>query len=98
MDTRLGASRLTRFTTGFTVTLCNHNDTSLLGTIPNGINNNGVDTANLAVGNLEINTNPRNNAAFNTALHFSASRKSGRWAVHADVSSVVRETVISIWR
>jgi hypothetical protein len=26
------------------VTLLNNNDTSLLGTIPNGINNNGVDT------------------------------------------------------
>ena len=29
---------------GLPVTLLNNNDTSLLGTIPNGINNNGVDT------------------------------------------------------
>jgi hypothetical protein len=51
------------------VTLYNNNDTSLLGTIPNGINNNGVDTPNVAVGNLKLNTNPRNGQpAFNTAL------------------------------
>jgi hypothetical protein len=62
-------SGLTRFATGFPVTLYNNNDTSLLGTIPNGINNNGVDTPNFAAGNLKINTNPRNgNPAFNTAL------------------------------
>jgi hypothetical protein len=40
-----------------------------LGTIPNGINNNGVDTPNVAPGNLEVNTNPRNaRPAFNTSL------------------------------
>ncbi|MGB9490406.1 MAG: carboxypeptidase regulatory-like domain-containing protein [Terriglobales bacterium] len=62
-------SGLTRFTTGFPVTLYNNNDTSLLGTIPNGINNNGVDTPNFTPGNLKINTRPRNgNPAFNTSL------------------------------
>ncbi len=35
---------IARFTSGLPVTLLNNNDTSLLGTIPNGINNNGVDT------------------------------------------------------
>ena len=60
---------ITRFSTGFPVTLYNNNDTSLLGTIPNGINNNGVDTPNVAPGNLETNTNPRNGRpAFNAAL------------------------------
>ena len=40
-----------------------------MGTIPNGINNNGVDTPQVAAGNLEVNTNPRNGRlAFNTAL------------------------------
>jgi hypothetical protein len=34
-----------------------------------GINNNGVDTPDVAAGNLEINTNPRNGRpAFNTTL------------------------------
>ena len=35
-------SGTTRFGTGFPVTLFNNDDTSLLGTIPNGINNDGV--------------------------------------------------------
>jgi hypothetical protein len=35
------------------VTLFNHQDTSWLGTIPNGINNNGVDTPGFAPANLE---------------------------------------------
>jgi hypothetical protein len=62
-------SGLTRFTTGFPVTLYNNNDTSLLGTIPNGINNNGVDTPNFSSGNLEVNTDPRNGRpAFNASL------------------------------
>ena len=62
-------SGLMRFTTGLPVTLYNNNDTSLIGSIPNGINNNGVDTPNFTPGNLETNTNPRNGrSAFNTAL------------------------------
>jgi hypothetical protein len=62
-------SGLVRFTTGLPVTLYNNNDTSLLGSIPNGINNNGVDTPDFTPGNLQINTNPRNGrTAFNTAL------------------------------
>ena len=62
-------SGVTRFATGMPVTLYNNNDTSLLGTIPNGINNNGVDTPDVAPGNLAINTNPRNGKpAFDTAL------------------------------
>ncbi len=62
-------SGLTRFTTGFPVTLYNNTDRSLLGTIPNGINNNGVDTPNFTAGNLDIHTNPRNEkSAFNTSL------------------------------
>jgi len=62
-------SGITRFSTGLPVTLYNNTDSSLLGTIPNGINNNGIDTLYLAPGNLAINTNPRNGQpAFNTAL------------------------------
>lgn len=62
-------SGITRFGTGFPVTLFNNKDTSLLGTIPNGINNNGVDTPNYVPGRLAVNTNPRNGKpAFNTAL------------------------------
>ena len=62
-------SGITHLATGLPVTLYNNTDSSLLGSMPNGINNNGVDTPELVAGNLEINTNPRNGqAAFNTAL------------------------------
>jgi hypothetical protein len=62
-------SGITRFSTGLPVTLYNNNDTSLLGTIPNGINNNGVDTPNFIPGHLLVHTNPRNGKpAFNTSL------------------------------
>jgi hypothetical protein len=62
-------SGITRFSTGMPVTLFNNDDTSLIGSMPNGINNNGVDTPNVAAGDLKLNRNPRSNAyAFNTAL------------------------------
>lgn len=62
-------SGITRFSTGMPVTLFNNDDTSLIGSMPNGINNNGVDTPNVAAGNLRLNRNPRNGqAAFNTSL------------------------------
>jgi len=62
-------SGVTRVATGLPVTFYNNNDTSLLGSIPNGINNNGLDTPNRAPGNLQINNNPRNGlTAFDTSL------------------------------
>jgi hypothetical protein len=62
-------SGVTRFTTGLPVTLFNNTDSSLLGTIPNGINNDGVDTPDYLPGNLAANSNPRNGRpAFNTSL------------------------------
>ncbi len=62
-------SGITRFATGLPVTLFNNTDSSLLGSMPNGINNNGVDTPYFLPGNLEINTDPRNGRpAFNTSL------------------------------
>ncbi len=62
-------SGVMRFATGLPVTLYNNNDTSLLGTIPNGINNNGVDTPDFTPGNLQIHTDPRGGKpAFNTTL------------------------------
>ena len=54
---------IARFTSGLPVTLFNNNDTSLLGTIPNGINNNGVDTPDWSGGSLDLDTNPRGGAA-----------------------------------
>ena len=62
-------SGITRISTGFPVTLFNNEDTSLLGTVPNGINNNGVDTPDFTPGALDVNRDPRNGQpAFNSAL------------------------------
>jgi hypothetical protein len=54
---------IARFTTGLPVTLLNNNDTSLLGTIPNGINNNGVDTPAWSGKSLSLHLNPRGGEA-----------------------------------
>jgi hypothetical protein len=62
-------SGVTRAATGLPVTFYNNNDTSLLGSIPNGINNNGLDTPDRATGDLHINNDPRDGLrAFNTSL------------------------------
>jgi hypothetical protein len=54
---------IARFTSGLPVTLLNNNDTTLLGTIPNGINNNGIDTPQWSGRSLSLHTNPRGGAA-----------------------------------
>jgi hypothetical protein len=62
-------SGITRFSTGFPVTLYNYGDNSLLGTEPNGVNNFGVDEPQYTPGALGINHNPRNGQPyFNTSL------------------------------
>jgi hypothetical protein len=63
-----GISGTTRLSSGFPVTLYNPTDSSLLGTFGNGVNNNLLDTPNYTPGcNLNINHNPANGPAFNTA-------------------------------
>ena len=59
---------LTRLTTGFPVTFVNDNDSSLLGTQPNGVNNVGADQLNVAAGPLELKGSPTAGAGFNTSL------------------------------
>ena len=62
-------SGITHLSSGLPVTLYNNTDSSLLGSMPNGINNNGVDTPAYLPGQLAVNTNPRNGQpAFNTNL------------------------------
>ena len=59
---------IVRITSGLPVTMFNNNDTSLLGTIPNGINNNGVDTPAWSGHGLSLHTNPRGgNAVFDAS-------------------------------
>jgi hypothetical protein len=54
---------LTRVTSGFPVTLENNNDTSLLGTQPNGVNNVGADQMNVARGSLALRGRPGSGGA-----------------------------------
>ncbi|WP_433969086.1 hypothetical protein [Tunturiibacter gelidiferens] len=62
-------SGITRFATGFPVTLFDNSDNSLIGTLGNGANNYLLDTPQYLPGALKINTNGRNGRpAFNTAL------------------------------
>jgi hypothetical protein len=61
-------SGVTRFSSGFPVTLYNDTDSSLLGTFGNGVNNHLLDTPSYAPGcNLNINHDPAAGPAFNTA-------------------------------
>lgn len=62
---------IARFASGLPVTLLNNNDTSLLGTIPNGINNDGVDTPDWSGSSLHIHTNPRGQSLVFDSSQFS---------------------------
>ena len=64
-------SGITRFATGFPVTLVNYGDNSLLGAEPNGINNYGIDEPDVVPGSLNLNHNPRNGQSYFNAGLFS---------------------------
>lgn len=63
-------SGISRFSTGFPVTLFSLGDNSLLGAEPNGINNFGIDLPDYNPGPLNLSSNPRKNDQlyFNTSL------------------------------
>ena len=52
-------SGITRFASGFPITLVNNGDNSLIGTNPNGINNSSIDEPDYSGGPLHLNHNPR---------------------------------------
>jgi Carboxypeptidase regulatory-like domain len=54
-------SGITRFSTGFPVTLLNNSDNSLLGTLDNGINNFFIDTPQTTGAPLALSHHPQNN-------------------------------------
>jgi hypothetical protein len=61
-------SGITRFSSGFPVTLYNDTDSSLLGTFGNGVNNHLLDTPDYTPGcDLQINRDPSKGPAFNSA-------------------------------
>ena len=62
-------SGITRASTGFPVTLAEHGDNSLQGSLPNGVNNHSLDLPDYTPGDLRLNRNPRNGQKyFNTSL------------------------------
>ncbi|MGA2852222.1 MAG: carboxypeptidase regulatory-like domain-containing protein [Terracidiphilus sp.] len=54
-------SGITRFATGFPITMINNGDNSLIGTNPNGVNNSSIDEPDYSGGPLRLNRNPRTN-------------------------------------
>jgi hypothetical protein len=66
-------SGITRVSSGFPVSISTDLDNSLMGSLPNGVNNHSADLPDFAGGALELNGNPRNGLPyFNTSL-FSAN-------------------------
>jgi hypothetical protein len=54
-------SGITRFASGFPVTMINNGDNSLIGSNPNGINNSSIDEPDFSGGALQLSHNPRKN-------------------------------------
>ncbi len=54
-------SGITRFASGFPVTMTNNGDNSLIGTNPNGVNNSSIDEPDYSGGPLHLSRNPRVN-------------------------------------
>jgi Carboxypeptidase regulatory-like domain/TonB dependent receptor len=66
-------SGITRASSGFPVTISSDGDNSLMGSVPNGVNNHSLDLPDYTPGPLNLNGNPRNGLPyFNTSL-FSAN-------------------------
>jgi hypothetical protein len=65
-------SGITRVSSGFPVTISSDADNSLMGSVPNGVNNHSLDFPDYAPGALSLNGNPRNGRSyFNTSLFSS---------------------------
>lgn len=54
-------SGITRFASGFPVTMIDNGDNSLIGTNPNGVNNSSIEEPDYSGGPLHLSRNPRTN-------------------------------------
>ncbi|HEV3329516.1 MAG TPA: carboxypeptidase regulatory-like domain-containing protein [Bryobacteraceae bacterium] len=62
-------SGISRVSSGFPVTISSDGDNSLMGSVPNGVNNHSLDLPDYTPGPLNLNHDPRNGLAyFNTSL------------------------------
>jgi hypothetical protein len=66
-------SGITRASTGFPVTLKSNGDNSLMGSIPNGVNNYSLDLPDYNGAPLELNGNPRNGLPYFNVAAFSVN-------------------------
>jgi len=66
-------SGITRISSGFPVTIKSNDDNSLQGSIPNGVNNYSLDTADYNGAPLNLNQNPRNGLPYFDTAAFSES-------------------------
>jgi hypothetical protein len=64
-------SGITRISSGFPVTLHSDEDNSLMGSIPNGVNNHSLDLPDYNGQPLDINHNPRNGLPYFNVAAFS---------------------------
>jgi hypothetical protein len=62
LTTGWALSGITRYSTGFPVTMINNGDNSLIGTNPNGVNNSSIDEPDYNGSALHLNRNPRTHA------------------------------------
>jgi hypothetical protein len=67
----VGTSGITRVTSGFPVTLHSDEDNSVMGSIPNGVNNHSLDLPDYHGGLLDLNGNPRNGLPYFNVSAFS---------------------------
>jgi len=62
-------SGITRLSSGFPVTISSDGDRSLMGSLPNGVNNHSIDLPDFTPGPLNLNHDPQNGLPyFNTSL------------------------------
>jgi hypothetical protein len=66
-------SGITRISTGFPVTLAEHGDNSLQGSLPNGVNNHSLDLPDYLGGDLKLSHNPQNGQQYFNASVFTAN-------------------------
>jgi hypothetical protein len=64
---------ITRASSGFPVTISSELDNSLMGSLPNGVNNHSLDLPDFTPGLLNLDGNPRNGQPYFSTRLFSAS-------------------------
>jgi hypothetical protein len=64
-------SGITRVSSGFPVDISSDADNSLMGSLPNGVNNHSIDLPDYTGGPLKLNHNPRNGLPYFDASQFS---------------------------